>query len=123
MHAKKYESTSTSAMDSAVRNLEKAHFSSLSSSSSISIPSLRTLSSSSALTTRMLIHKEEKDEEDDADHHEQQQEALPIDMNGSYKVVANHNFDQFLKVQGVPWYVSFVCWIRCIALRLPQKNS
>ena len=116
MPAKKYESTSTSANDSAVRNLEKAHFSSLSSSSR-SIPSLRTLSSSSALTTRMPIHKEEKDEEDDEAHHEQQQEVLPIDMNGSYKVVANHNFDQFLKVQGVPWYVSFVCWIRCVALR------
>ena len=122
IHAEKYESNSNNANDSAVRNLEKAHFSSLSSSSR-SIPSLRTLSSSSALTTRMPIHREEKDEEEDAAHHEQQQEVLPIDMNGSYKVVANHNFDQFLKVQGVPWYVSFVCWIRFVALRLPQKNS
>eukprot|EP00536_Pseudo-nitzschia_multiseries_P018151 jgi/Psemu1/227956/e_gw1.2201.2.1 len=39
-------------------------------------------------------------ENDDDDHR-----PPPIDMNGTFKVVQNHNFGEFLKAQGVPWFL------------------
>ena len=29
----------------------------------------------------------------------------PIDLNGSFRVVDNHNFGEFLRIQGVPWFL------------------
>ena len=39
----------------------------------------------------------EEEEEDEGEK--------PIDMNGIYKVVENDNFGEFLKAQGVPWFL------------------
>jgi hypothetical protein len=72
-------------------------------------PALRKLS-----TTTIL---EEEDESSDSlrtpssplpeqgEEEEAQQGDKPIDMTGTFKVAENNNFGEFLKAQGVPWFL------------------
>jgi len=104
-----------------------------------SVPSLRSSSGSfstvttttTATTTPMTIHenststssstsasvllvppkkKQKQKQKQTSKKQKQTPRIKPIDMTGSYKVISNYNFDEFLKVQGVPW---FLCNAAC----------
>ncbi|OEU06561.1 hypothetical protein FRACYDRAFT_254414 [Fragilariopsis cylindrus CCMP1102] len=62
-------------------------------------------SSSSGANTIHEGQEEEEDETGDDDNDDNKLPLPPINMTGSYKVIANQHFDEFLKAQGVPWFL------------------
>jgi len=56
--------------------------------------------SSASLTPRPSSPFPEQQVEVEEEHGDK-----PIDMNGTFKVVDNNNFGEFLKAQGVPWFL------------------
>ena len=86
--------------DSKEGTTSSSSFGSSLSSSLRKLPALRILSSltaSSEEEAESLATSPLKEEEDEGEK--------PIDMNGTYKVVENNNFGEFLKAQGVPWFL------------------
>jgi len=64
------------------------------------LSSLMSLSSSDTDATKLVDDDDEAKEEEEEDEGEK-----PIDMNGTYKNVDNHNFGDFLQAQGLPWFL------------------
>jgi hypothetical protein len=98
------------------KNRQQAYSTSTSSSNSSSIPSLRTSSCSINTTSATdTIHEEQEEVQEvivessntgnDDDNDDNNNNNKPINMTGSYKVLANKNFGEFLKAQGVPWFL------------------
>jgi len=52
-----------------------------------------------------LEQQQQQQQRDDDDEQEEEEGDKPIDMRGTFKVVKNHNFGDFLKAQGVPWFL------------------
>jgi len=46
---------------------------------------------------------EEKDDDDDDEKRDEEKEKQPIDLSGVYELRENHNFEEFLEAQGIPW--------------------
>ena len=60
---------------------------------------------SSVLSRLQTSEKESGATTESAEEEEEDEGEKPIDMNGTYKVVENDNFAEFLKAQGVPGFL------------------
>ena len=94
------------------RGLLRPSFSSMSSSSAAATPSSPRRSSLTAKDISVFAHVkevqylsavlEEEDNEGD-DEEDTDKEKQPIDLSGVYELRENHNFEEFLEAQGIPW--------------------